>query len=129
MQRLCCALLLLATACASQGEGQWREGGLYASRQDDGTYAIVKILKLDESGVHVRVYSNRFDTIPETLDENELYMAGVDHGSDEQLGLGHLPLSRTSFVAWQARFIKVVDVTESELEGYRVWLDANGGYF
>lgn len=129
MRWLCFALLLSGVACFGHPGEQWREGGLYACRQEDGAYAVAKILKLDAGGVHVRVYSNRYETFPKTLDESALYLAGVDRAPGEQLGMGHLPLSRASFAAWEPKFIKIVPVNDSELEGYRMWYDAGAGYF
>jgi len=43
--------------------------------------------------------------------------------------MGHLPLSRRSFGGWRPRFIKAVEVSGEELDGYRMWLQAKGGYF
>src|SRR5258707_11592347 len=50
------------------------EGGLYHTRNENGSFSVLKILKLDEQGVHVRLYSNRFSTQPAELDESTLYM-------------------------------------------------------
>ena len=64
----------------------WIEGGIYSMPSDDGTHAIVKILKLDPEGVHIRVYSNRYAEIPEALDESALYMARVDDPTESLAG-------------------------------------------
>jgi len=89
----------------------------------------MKVLKLDDGGVHVRVYSNMFAARPTTIDETTLYMVGVKRGPNEGLGIGHLPLSKSSFAGWRPTFIKAALVKEEELEGYRMWLDSKGGYF
>jgi hypothetical protein len=129
MPRMMTVTLFLLTTCSTPSTRDWIEGGLYSTRNDDGTFGIIKILKLDDQGVHVRVYSNRFDSHPATLDESTLYMTGMDGGPGEGLGMGHLPLSKSSFSAWRPRFIKAVDVSNDELEGYEMWLEAKGGYF
>jgi hypothetical protein len=121
--------LMLATACASESSPSLIEGGLYSTQNEEGTFSIVKVLKLDDGGVHVRVYSDMFAARPTTLDESTLYMVGVKRGPSEGLGIGHLPLSKSSFAGWRPTFIKTVEVKEEELEGYRMWLDAKGGYF
>lgn len=105
------------------------EGGLYSTRQENGTYSVLKILKLDPNGVHVRLYSNQFSEHPSQLDEKVLYIAGMNRKPNESLGMGHAPISRRSFSSWGARFIKVVPVTADELEGYNMWREAEGGYF
>jgi hypothetical protein len=106
-----------------------QEGGLYATRQDDGSYSILKILKIDPQGVHVRLYSNKFSTLPKNIDESKLYMAGIDRKPGETLGMGHAPISKQSFSSWKAQFIQPSKVNPEELEGYNMWLEAKGGYF
>jgi len=106
-----------------------KEGGIYAIRQDDGSYTVLKILKLDELGVHVRLYSNKYTTLPKNIDESKLYMAGVDRNPSESLGMGHAPISKRSFSSWKAKFIQTSTVRSDELEGYNMWLEAKGGYF
>jgi hypothetical protein len=117
---------LLVGAC---GKEYLVEGGLYSTPDENGGYSVIKILKLDPQGVHVRMYSNQFPEHPATLDESKLYMAGMDRKPDEPLGMGHAPISRRSFATWNARFIKIVPVKSDELEGYEIWNDGNGSYF
>ncbi|NRF72470.1 hypothetical protein HLB44_36525 [Aquincola sp. S2] len=105
------------------------EGGLYSTRNENGTYSVLKILKLDPEGVHVRLYSNQFPEHPAKLDTSSLYMAGMNRKADESLGMGHAPISRKAFTTWGVKFIKVVPVEGQELEGYPMWQEASGGYF
>jgi hypothetical protein len=106
-----------------------REGALYTTKETDGSYGIIKVLKTDDGGVHLRVYSNRFEARPTSVRESDLYMAGMDRKAGEQLGMGHAPISWRSFRTWGAEFVQVSSVAESELEGYRMWQEAEGGYF
>jgi hypothetical protein len=105
------------------------EGGFYSLQNENGSYSVLKVLKVDDGGVHVRVYSNQFPSQPAKIDENSLYMAGADHKPNETLGMGHAPLSKKSFEAWQTTFVQQSAVKENELEGYKMWLEAKGGYF
>jgi hypothetical protein len=105
------------------------EGGLYYTPGENGGYAVLKVLKVDPKGVHVRIYSNRYDQAPAKIDESTLYMASLDQKPDEEPGMGHAPLSKRTFKAWNVKFIQQSTVTEAELEGYRIWLEAKGGYF
>lgn len=114
------------TACA---RSDWKEGGLYSVEAEKGGFSIVKILKLDAVGVHIRAYSNRFPQRPTDVDVTKLYMAGMNRNPDEELGMGHLPLSKESFAGWKPELIKVVSVEQAELEGYEMWKEAKGGYF
>ena len=107
----------------------WWEGGLYSVKAERGGFAIVKILKVDPAGVHIRLYSNHFAQRPSEIDASALYMAGVARKPNEDLGMGHLPLSLASFSGWRPKLIKVVSVENAELEGYEMWRQAKGGYF
>lgn len=117
---------LLASAV---GQERLVEGGIYSTRNENGSYSVLKILKLDPQGVHVRLYSNQFADHPSKLDEAKLYMAGIDRKPGESLGMGHLPISRRSFATWGIRFVKIAPVKQDELEGYEMWREASGGYF
>ena len=116
----------LLVGCARE---TWVEGGLYYTPSEAGGFSVVKILKVDEKGVHVRVYSNGLAEPPTRIDEDSLFLAGINRQPGESLGLGHLPVSRASFALWQAVFVQQSTVADEELEGYRDWLEAKGGYF
>ena len=105
------------------------DGGLYCIQNKDGSYSVLKILKLNRQGVHVSVYSNQYSTPPIKVDEATLYMAGVNSKPDETMGMGHVPLSNKSFQNWKATFLQQSTVKNEELEGYKMWLDDKGGYF
>jgi hypothetical protein len=104
------------------------EGGLYSTQNENGSYSVLKILKLDDNGVHVRLYSNQFSAPPKQIDESKLYMAGVDKKPNETLGMGHAPISKKSFAGWKAVFVQQSTVKDEELEGYKMWAEAKGGY-
>jgi hypothetical protein len=108
---------------------QLSEGGLYYTPAENGGYSVLKILKLDEGGVHLRLYSNNFAAPPRTIDEDALYMAGIDRKPGEELGMGHAPISKKSFAGWKAVFAQQSSVEDEELEGYKIWLEADAGYF
>jgi hypothetical protein len=67
----------------------WKEGGLYCIPSDDGSYGIVKVLKVDSVGVHIRRYSNRFDQPPAQVEESELLLGAFDADADGGFGVGH----------------------------------------
>lgn len=120
-------LIALLGGC---GKEKLVEGGLYSVPSENGSFSVLKILKLDEKGVHLRLYSNQFSTRPKDLDESKLYMVGMEHKKpNESLGMGHAPISKKTFSTWGAEFIKTVPVTEDELDGYKIWLESKGGYF
>ena len=108
---------------------KYSEGGLYYTVAEKGGYSILKILKIDENGYHIRLYSNVWDNPPNKVDEKLLYMAGVNHKPNESLGMGHVPISKLNFNSWNAIFVQESTVQSEELEGYNMWLEAKGGYF
>ena len=129
LKRLFAVLFGTAVATSSAVAGQWLEGGLYVTAQESGGFVPLKILKVDDHGVHVRIYSNVYPEPPAHIDESTLYMAGVDKREDEPLGMGHLPVSNETFSGWGASFVQQSSVSVEELEGYQMWQEAEGGYF
>lgn len=105
------------------------EGGLFVTQQEDGSYQPLKILKIDEHGVHLRLYSNLFASLPQQIDESALFLGGIGRKEGEPLGMGHIPVSTESFEAWNAHFIQQSTVSPAELDGYECWKEAEGGYF
>ncbi|MBX3690622.1 hypothetical protein [Dokdonella sp.] len=129
LKRLFAVLFGSAVATSPVAAGQWLEGGLYVTPQENGRFVPLKILKVDDHGVHIRIYSNVYPAPPSHIDESTLYMAGVDKREEEPLGMGHLPVSNQSFSGWEATFVQQSSVNTEELEGYQMWLEAEGGYF
>jgi hypothetical protein len=90
---------------------------------------VLKVLKLDEGGVHVEVFSNHYDKPPSIVSESTLYIAGLKAKTGESMGMGHVPLSRKTFDSWKPIFFQQSSVKDEELDGYRYWLEDKGGYF
>lgn len=96
-------------------------GGLYAARGADGKFRVTKVLVIDEHAVHIRIYAERFDQLPEGLTS-----AGLSLGSlsgPDGFGIGHAPISRQGFLAEERTLLTVEPVAEEELEGYRIWAE------
>jgi hypothetical protein len=81
--------------------------------------------------VHLRKYSNRFDTCPGRLDPAALKVSmDMSHlqgkGTPaEELPIGHFPLSHPGFWKIEPALIQVEPVRDDELDGYHVWLEAH----
>jgi len=129
MKRMLALIVGLFLPSCTAPDAEWVEGGLYVTANDDASYSVLKILKVDEGGVHVRLYSNRYPVKPEQIDESELYLAGRDRDPQEELGMGHAPISRKSFHGWGAELVQVATVKPEELDGYEIWQESKGGYF
>jgi len=94
-------------------------GGLYATKDDDGLYRIVKVLVVDEYAVHLRSYATRFKELPVQVISSELSMGGL--GRPEGFGVGHFPIAQEGFYKQQRVLVGQEMVEDRELEGYRIW--------
>lgn len=73
-------------------------GELYSVGYEKG-FRVVKVLAADDQLVHVRLYKNLFPSRPSAIDESKLTLGKID--DPDGFGMGHLPLSRDGFRAWQ----------------------------
>ena len=94
-------------------------GGLYATRDEDGYYRIVKVLVVDEFAVHIRCYATRFRELPVRVRSSELTLGGPD--CPEGFGVGHIPLARKAFDREERVLVGREPVADDELTGYRIW--------
>lgn len=110
-------------------------GALFSVVGSDNHFGVVKLLRSELRGVHVRVYSNQFDERPAVVAEADLEIRAFNPGgfpgdkAGAPFGVGHLPLSHASFAAWKPEFISMAIVDPDELLGYGEWKLAKGGYF
>lgn len=108
-----------------------KQGYFFAMPRTLGGYNVFKVLAVDRNGAHIRSYSNVYTEVPETIDVTSLFMKRFDTDVEAiDLGMGHLPVSYDTFMTWNAIALnQYEEVTEDQLEGYRLWQDAEGGYF
>jgi hypothetical protein len=76
-------------------------GGIYATRNEDGSWGVVRVLALDEHAVHLRSYTDRFTEQPKDVDLAKLNWF-----------IGHMPLAREGFEREPRVLIKVEPVAE-----------------
>lgn len=88
-------------------------GGLYISKNKDNTFYVSKILALDDFAVHLRIYSDTLKTKPVDINSENL-----------KILIGHTPLDINGFLLDKPELLKVEEVKESELEGYKIYLEA-----
>lgn len=105
--------MILISGCSNKENNGLVTGGLYVSQNEDGTFGVSKILALDDFAVHIRMYSDQFDTKPSTL-----------NSSDLKFLIGHAPMAKEGFLLDKPELLKVEKVTEEELEGYHYYLNA-----
>lgn len=104
-----------------------REGGIY-SVVSGKAYQVAKLLKVDERGVHLRLYANAWDQRPAKLNLEDLSLSAPE-GEEGGRAIGHMPLARQAFLVMGPHYVTDAPVTEEELDGYRMWEEGKGGYF
>jgi len=129
---LCFIVFLASCGCSNEGSAPGakndpsiRVGSLYATRQKDGSWKVIKVLAVDEHTVHLRSYANRFPEQPKDVDPAKLTLGGLNNPAG--FGIGHFPLAKEGFFKDNPVLIKVVPVREDELEGYKLYLRAMEG--
>jgi len=110
-------IAFVMTGCSNTGAENKAEelvvGGLYISQNEDGSYGVSKVLALDDFAVHIRMYSDEFETKPTDL-----------NSADLDFFIGHAPMAKEGFLLDKPELLKVEKVSEEELEGYNYYLDA-----
>jgi hypothetical protein len=111
-------------------------GALYSVRGSiEGVYQVAKVLHAEERGVHIRLYANEFSRRPTALSPELLGLGSVmpeaseDQGYPWALSVGHLPVSHDTFASFDPVFVARAEVSDDELEGYRIWRSSGGGFF
>jgi hypothetical protein len=118
------------------GEAPEPTVGAYMSVVVEGHgFHVVKLLRSELLGVHVRLYSNVFAERPTSVDEASLESRPVDlahvmagRPSPEPFAIGHLPLSHPAFGRWQPEFVSMALVDPDELLGYEEWKLGRGSF-
>jgi len=87
-----------------------KAGGLYVLQNRDSTYYIAKILVIDNDAVHMRMYSNTFQAKPHDISSDTLTIL-----------IGHAPMDKNGFLKERPELIKMEEVKDSELEGYKLY--------
>ena len=110
-------------------------GAFYSiAGSESGTFQVIKVLALDEFGVHVRLYGNAFSrrpvtVAPELLDTAPFFsMAPEDMDRVWPLSVGHLPLLASTFIGMHPVYITHEALDDDELDDYRDWKASGGGY-
>jgi hypothetical protein len=114
---------------ASMPEIGWKNpsdpvaGGLYVCCSQK-PYGVLKVLKVEDQIVHIRLYTNRFDRIPPRV-EPKILDLGTIHDSDG-FRIGHLPISHETFTSWRPQFLQHALVEPDELDRYQISKDSRG---
>lgn len=116
--KLSAALLVLSMmfGCSTRS---YKPGDIYSVDDGEGKFGIVKVLALDPGVIHLRIYKNKFDNRPASIDTKELSLGRL--GDEGGFGIGHIPLDIDGFKAWKPELLTNETVLEEELDGYKIW--------
>lgn len=100
-------------------------GGIYTVWSRN-SYGAIKILHVDEGGIHIRLYGQTWEERPTEMDPTILTVEGP---FEETGAIGHMPVSKRGVLRMGPKHAAQTEVSEDELDGYRSWQEAQGGYF
>ena len=113
----------------SRSQPSFHPGDLLSVLTEDGQFGVMKVLAVDDKGIHVRLYAQRFKERPRASDLHELSTKPFPSEHGNPFSFGHMPFSHSSFLSWEPQAVGSAPVSEDELKGHRMWKEADGGYF
>jgi len=111
-------LIVILYSCTNKPK-ELKAGAICSVDDGDGKFGIVKILVIDTGIVHLRRYKNKFNQRPASIDITTLSLGSIY--DKDGFGIGHTPLDRKAFENWQPVVLAYEEVSEEELEGYKIW--------
>jgi hypothetical protein len=111
-------VMILIKGCGNKEDGL-RSGSVCTVSNGDGTFGVVKVLVIDANEAHVKIYKNKYDQRPATVDVKTLSMGSIN--DTDGFGIGHVPLARKGFDDWKPVEVNYEEVSKEELEGYEMW--------
>ena len=97
---------------------QIEPGQLFTVRMNDDYYRVVKVLAVDGTHVHLRLYTLRNRQRPAKVDLADLTIGDLVDMPDQgtRLGEPHLPVLRTQFLSFKPVRVFFDPIRQSELE-------------
>ena len=113
--------ILVIAACTSiRKRPSLKTGDICTVQEGNGWFGVVKVLLIDADRIHVKMYQNKFDTRPEMIDPDSLFMGPVDP-EENGITMAHLPYQKSEFNAMKPEVEAYEPVTPEELEAFRIW--------
>jgi hypothetical protein len=99
-------------------------GDLCSIMTAKGDFRVAKVLIVNSTVIHLRIYKNKYSARPTQID---LTMLDLGTASDTNgLGIKHVAVIMKVFLDWQPKFIVNQKVIPEELEDYQKWKETNG---
>ncbi len=121
----------ISSVTPDAGGEHWVSGGIYAHPSDDGVFKCFKVLLVDDIGIHIKMYPNKFQHLPSVAECGQLGNPASPELGIDAMTVGHVPVDRNAINQWGASLVTSENVTEDEMEGYEIWAKDkdSGGYF
>lgn len=100
----------------------YKPGDIYSIDDGKGKIGIVKVLVVEAGVIHLRIYRNKFDSRPKSIDTKELSLGRL--GEEGGFGIGHIPLDIEGFKDWKPELLINERVADNELDGYNIWKES-----
>src|SRR5882757_252286 len=75
-----------------------KAGAICSVDNGDGKFGVVKILVIDDKIAHIRIYKNKYNQRPVSIDTASLGLGSIY--DTDGFGIGHTPLDRKAFNDW-----------------------------
>ncbi len=111
-------VIVIIYSCNNQ-EKKLKAGAICTVDDGDGKFGVVKILVIDNEIAHIRIYKNKYNQRPVSINLKTLSMGSIY--DKDGFGIGHTPLDRKGFEDWKPFVITYEEVKVEELEGYEIW--------
>lgn len=114
---ICASLFIIA--CTTP-ENKIKAGSICTIESGDGTFGVVKVLVINNEEAHIKIYKNKYEQRPKTVDIKTLRLGSIDD-KEGGFGIGHVPLHREGFDNWKPTSVGFEEVTPEDLAGYELW--------
>lgn len=111
--------LFFIFGCTGNGFNDLKPGDVCSIENDSASFGVMKILAIEDSVFHIKIYRNKYPQRPEQTEISELTIE--PDTANLNFGIPHLALTKNSFSKWKPKFIRNENVTEEEVTFLNIW--------
>jgi hypothetical protein len=94
-------------------------GSICTVENQDSIFGVVKILVIDDSIAHLKIYKNKYNFRPSNIDIKSLSLGTIN--DKDGFGIDHVPIARKDFDNWKPVVVGFERVSKEDVEGYEIW--------
>ena len=111
--------IMFLFGCIDNSIKDLKSGDICSIVNDSITYGVIKILAIEDSVMHLKLYRNKYIHLPDQTDLSDLSMEPDTVNLD--FGVAHLVVTKHSFIKWKPAFLKHEDVSIDESKTIEDW--------